>query len=78
MVDPQCVGSEQLRRSWCDPVRQAVVILLCRFNLPAHDQEHDEYYGDLFWSAADVGECAQDVGEELGQRMGVYYTVWIG
>lgn len=54
---------------------EAIVVLLCRFDLPAHDKVHDEYYGDLFWHPADVGEGAQDVGEESGQRVGFYDAV---
>jgi hypothetical protein len=50
-------------------VRQSIIILLRRLNLPAHDEEHDEDNGDLFRLAADIGEGAQNVGEELRQRM---------
>lgn len=78
MVDPQGVGSEQLRRPRGGPVRQAVIILLRGLNLPAHDQEHDEDDGHLLGLGTDVGEGAKDVGKELGQRVRLNDTIGIG
>ena len=57
---------------------QAVIVLLRRLNLPAHNQEHDEDDGHLLGLGADVGEGAKDVGKELGQRVRLDDTIGIG
>jgi len=54
VINPQRMGSKQLRRTWRGPVRQPIIVLLGRLNLPAHDQEHDEDYSDLLGGSADV------------------------
>jgi hypothetical protein len=77
MVDPTRVRDKELRCAWCDPVWQAVVVLLCRLNLPAHDQEHDEDYGYLLRLAANVRKCPQNVGKELRQRMRLYAALGV-
>lgn len=78
MIDPQGMGSEELGGPRGHPVGQAVVVLLCGLNLPAHDEEHDEDNGHLLGAAADVGKGAQDVCEELGQRVRLDGAVGIG
>lgn len=56
-------------------MREAIVIFLRGLDLPAHEEVHDEDYGDLFGDTTDVGEGAQDVGEEHGQWVGFDYAV---
>lgn len=78
MIDPQRMRGKQLRRAWGYPMRQSVVVFLCWLNLPAHDQEHDEHDSHLLRAPANVWKCAQDVREELGQRMRLNSAVGVG
>jgi len=66
---PRGMRHKQLTRPRCHPVRQAIVVFLRRFNLPAHDQKHDVHNGHLLRQAADIRKGPQDVCEQLRQWM---------
>lgn len=56
---------EELAGAGSYPVREAIVGFLRKGDLPAHNEEHDIEHGDLFRDGAQIGECAEDVGENF-------------
>jgi len=63
------MAGEELGCAGGDPVWESVVIFERRFDLPTHDQVHDEDDSDLLGNATDVGKRSQDISEELGEGM---------
>jgi hypothetical protein len=59
-------------------MRQPVIVLLGGLNLPPHDQEHDEDYRNLLRQPAYIRKRAQDIREELRQRVRLHNSVSIG
>ena len=62
---------EQLTRSWGYPIRQPIITLFRRADLPPHDQEHDVEDGNLFGQVVQIWEFGEDVGEDFGEGVGV-------
>lgn len=72
MVDPGRVLGEELGGPGPRPLGQAVVVFLRGGDLPAHDEEHDIEDGDALREGREVGEGGEDVGEDFGERVGVF------
>lgn len=72
MVHPRRVRGEELRGAGRHPVGESVVVLLRWRNLPAHDEEHDVEDRHLLGQGGEVGEFAENVGKDFGQRMSVH------
>ena len=46
-------------------MRQTIVVLLCRLNLPAHNQVHNEDNSNLLRHATNIRESAKNICENL-------------
>ena len=65
------MGREELARPRRHPLGHALVVVLRRVDLPAQDEEHHVEDANLLRQLRDVREVAEDVDDDLGQRVGV-------
>ena len=59
-----------------DPLRHSLVVFAVGADVPPDDEEHDIQDGDLDRRFGQIGECAEDVGEEAGERVRVDAALW--
>lgn len=71
MIDPDRMRGVELGRGGAVPVRQTVAVVGGGADEEADEEVHDVEDGDFFGRGGEVGEGADDVGEEAGDGVGV-------
>ena len=59
-----------------DPFRHAIVIFAIGADVPPDDQKHHIQDSDFDRRFGEIGECAEDVGEEAGEGVRVDAALW--
>lgn len=66
MVEPSSMWDTGLTGKWHHPFWEAVIILLCGFDLPAHDEKHHVKHCNALRESRDVRKSGEDIGEDFG------------
>src|SRR2546423_1408837 len=71
VLDPGWVWGKELGGAGGHPLGNALVVVLCGVDLPAEYEEHYVENGNFLRELRDVWEVGDDVGDYLGQRVGM-------